>query len=382
MEEQKKTNWRGFWKVYFVILLLLALFWAALIFRVYNLLEGYEQSQPKYLMNHIVEVVKSGEVDRYLNFEEYATKFESKEMCREVFREYLENKEITYRLLSENVGNYSQTYGLYADDVKIADVILGEYNVRTILSFFSIGDWTMESAFFDYPEERNAVQISVPSIYTVTVNGVELTEKEYLSQPEKMTQFQYVEEYTTNVPKMVTYRVEGFMDKPNIQVLDLDGRAIDIKETWDNGEALLTMNDFVTEDMDSDLMQMALDNAIRYSNYFTRDLEGARKSVEPIADMFPEGSYFLEIADQYRRRDMWMFNSHKTPVFSNEQVNNYVRYSDELFSCEVSFQKEMLLTQTRTIRRDSSNTKFFYGLMDGEWKIFDIISLVSETIEE
>ena len=121
---------------------------------------------------------------------------------------------------------------------------------------------------------------------------------------------------------------------------------------------------------------MALENAERYTNFFSADLPGCRNSVSPIKDMFPSDSYYLELADTYRREDMWMYSAHKTPVFSDERVDHYVRYSEELFSCEVFFNKSMYLTRTGNTKVDTTHFRLYYGYLNGQWKILDIKTLL------
>ena len=73
---------------------------------------------------------------------------------------------------------------------------------------------------------------------------------------------------------------------------------------------------------------------------------------------------------------MWMYSSHNDPVFRNERVDHYVRYSDELFSCEVYFDKDMLLHKTGKIKVDTTYFRLYYGLLGGEWKILDMVTLL------
>ena len=71
-----------------------------------------------------------------------------------------------------------------------------------------------------------------------------------------------------------------------------------------------------------------------------------------------------------------MYSSHNDPVFRNERVDHYVRYSDELFSCEVYFDKDMLLHKTGKIKVDTTYFRLYYGLLGGEWKILDMVTLL------
>lgn len=129
--------------------------------------------------------------------------------------------------------------------------------------------------------------------------------------------------------------------------------------------------------MPNDLKSMVLEQTERYTNFFSVDLPGCKGSVSPIRDMFPKDSYYLDLADTYRREDMWMYSDHNAPVFKNEKVDHYVRYNEEFFSCEVYFDKEMVLKKTGKKKVDTTNFRMYYGLLDGEWKILDMATLLA-----
>ena len=99
--------------------------------------------------------------------------------------------------------------------------------------------------------------------------------------------------------------------------------------------------------------------------------------MKPIADMFPKDSYYLELADKYRKEDMWAYSAHIEPTFENENVSEYIRYSDELFSCEISFDKRIVL-KTGAVRVDTTHTRFFYGYVEGGWKILDMQTILDQ----
>ena len=75
----------------------------------------------------------------------------------------------------------------------------------------------------------------------------------------------------------------------------------------------------------------------------------------------------------------WMYSDHDAPVFMNESVSHYVRYTEVFFSCEVYFDKKMKLKKTGRDKIDTTHFRLYYGLLDGSWKILDIQTLLDES---
>ena len=372
-----KKPWKVFWIVYMNVVLLLVVFWLFFLFYVRNVLEDYEWSQPQQEVERLIEKLQEGSGSRLFSFRGEVSRFETEEELNQAFMERLKGKELTYRLLREGISPVTQLYGIYADEEKVAEVLLEESNEEPVLVFLTKGYWSLDSVEGFLPRERYQVDVTIPDIYEVSVNGIVLDAGDYASEPKEIRQFQYSKDYV-EVPKLVRYLVNGLVGKPKVEVKDIHGNLIDPALYETETEGNFWMDSFVESEMDRELSDMVLSNAKRYANFFTKDLEGARKSVAPIADMFPKDSYYLTLADEYRRHDMWMYSAHETPVFSDETVCNYVEYAEDFFSCEVYFDRQMKLSGSKKIRKDSVRSKFYYAKLDGEWKIVDLETMVDD----
>lgn len=375
-----KKGWRIFWIIYINIVLVLVIVWVCAISRVRDVLKDYENAQPQREVERLVEKLEEGSGSRLFSFRGEVSKFESEDAVKQIFMSQMEGKKLSYRLIREGISPVTQLYAIYAGEEKIAEIQLEETDEEPVLLFLTKGHWSLESVEGFLPKERNNVELTLPNIYEVSVNGVVLGKEEYVSEPKEIRQFQYSKEYMT-VPKMVHYSVENLVGTPEIEIKDIHGDALDLNYFLSDSEDA-NPDLFVEAEMSDELYDMVLANAKRYANFFTKDLPDARKSIAPIADMFPEDSYYLKLADEYRKRDMWMYSAHETPIFSNESVTHYTEYAEDFFSCEVYFDREMRLTGSRKIRSDYVKTKFFYGKIKGEWKIVDLETMVDSLAEE
>ena len=88
--------------------------------------------------------------------------------------------------------------------------------------------------------------------------------------------------------------------------------------------------------------------------------------------MIPAGSYYIQMAENYRQQDMWTYSAHQPPVFSNEEVKDYKVYSEDCFSVNVVFDKSMILKLNGQERVDHNDQVYYYVKIDGKWLIADM----------
>ena len=168
------------------------------------------------------------------------------------------------------------------------------------------------------------------------------------------------------------YRVDGLLNEPDVTVYNNQGDMV-MYTPDENGN--ITIDTFTTSPIAPELSATVLQNAKNYSNFFSKDIDGCSNSVAPISYMFPADSYYLELAENYRRNDMWMYSAHEKPVFTDETVSNYIVYTPELFSVEVYFKKNMILKLNGEARQDIVNSRYYYAKLDGNWLVVDMQSV-------
>ena len=232
-------------------------------------------------------------------------------------------------------------------------------------------EWAVENIEAVYETGDKAITITAPDNYSVFINGVKLDSRELTGNVTQIDALKYAAEYVT-VPQLVEYKVDGLLSEPEVTIYNNQGGQV-MFETDDNGN--IVIDTFMTSAIEPELSATVLQNAKNYSNFFSKDLDGCSNSVAPIAYMFPADSYYLELAENYRLNDMWMYSAHQAPVFANETVSNYIVYTPELFSVEVYFEKNMVLTLNGEARQDIVNSRYYYADIDGSWLIVDMQSV-------
>lgn len=369
----KKRKAPVFWICFAVFVLVMAVFWMFIIRYVMKCLVIYEDSQPEYLVEKFIDTLEDGTALDSISFAKSSNRFESSDIYKEKYIKNIEGKTYTYEKSTKSYDAAHPVYNIYADDTLIAHVTLNELSSKQLMFILSSQVWEIESIEPLYETGTQGVTVVVPDNYSVFVNDVKLDSRELTGESWELEDLQYAKEYV-DVPKLVEYRVENMLAAPVVTIYNNLGNTV--MYTADE-QGNIRVDSFMRSTMDLELAEQVLVNAKNYSNFFSRDIEGCRNSVAPIAYMFPENSYYLELAENYRLNDMWMYSAHETPVFSEEVVSNYIIYTSELFSVDVYFEKNMTLTLNGEKRKDITNTRFYYAKINDEWLIVDMQSVTN-----
>lgn len=373
MTEKKKRRIPIFWPCFTVFVLILVSFWIYILNYVNQCLVTYEAAQPEYVIEGLVEEIKNGNAESLFTFTATQNRFEDADIAKNRFLTSLTDKEITFEQDAASYNALAPTYKLFADKEPFATITLKETSSYPLMFILTVQSWEVAETkpVLDSPTE--SVTIKVPDTFTVYVNGIPLKETELTGNSWEIEDFVYASEYVT-VPKYIEYHVTELFNAPDVAVKDAYGNSVGYTQSGNQIE----ISSFEDIEMDAELSAYVLQNAKDYSNFFSKDLAGCRNSVKCISHMFPENSYYLELAENYRLHDMWMYSSHKTPSFSDELVSEYIRYNENFFSCRIYFQKHMELTRTGELRTDITDSTFYYVKIGDNWVIADMKATVEE----
>lgn len=374
---RSKKRFPLFWILYGIFVIAMVIFWIKAVSYVKKCLVRYEDSQPKNAMDAILADFKQRGLNDYMTIEGEISRFETEQQYANEFQGRLQGKILFYGKASGFQDPAAPRYELFANGDPVGYVTLKEASSESVfLNLLTISEWALDKVEIPSIKGNKSFQVTVPDSCKVMVNGILADERELTGDEEVPLEFSYSAAYV-EVPRFVSYQADGLLDTPTIEVLDENGTRLPCEAEEKGDVTTLSLKSFNESEMPEDLAAMALENAERYTNFFSADLKGSKASTSPIRDMFPADSYYLELADTYRREDMWMYSDHSTPVFKNESVSHYVRYQEDFFSCEVYFEKEMKLTKTGKVKVDVTNFRLYYGLLDGEWKILDMVTLLT-----
>lgn len=375
---------------YFIFLGILA--FAILIFMMYcyKSLTLYEEAQPYYVMDEVIANLKTAGFSSANTDGLYFTQFDTEEAFLAEKNALIQNNEFSYYKLRENYSDGALIYAIYAGETKIAEASLLPQSSYNRMYLLTITDWAFGSYTLMQSNGGYSVDATIPEDYTLYINGVEI-DSAFQTASRENPSLVYCKEYVT-IPPIVSYHVDGLANPANVEIVNgskteyvcedsslepadtiLDNTTgPDIHITNENEKALTIAIDYAAPDVvPEDIKEMVFENVERYSNFFSRDIEGCLESVDGIRDLFPEESIYLTLADQYRREDMRVFSSHTNTHFLNEEISEYTIYSSDCFSCRVHFDKSMTLGGSREMI-DTTDNVYYYVKIDNRWVIADI----------
>lgn len=357
----KKKFWLGF-GIYMGVLLIAVI---VVFFKTWSSMKKYENAQPDKVMDRYLDTLKGGDVS--LVKTGAAGAFEPELDFSADIKNAVTGKDISYA--NALTGTDTMKYAVKDESGnEILEVTLKSTNDRKVLGFLTVSDWVVDDAVAKTGAGNESVTITIPSIYYATVNGIKLSKENMVGDPSPVDDAEYIATYV-NAPEVVTYKVEGLYNKPEVKVYNNSDAEIDITAATDGNKVKVG---FATQDMPQELMDYTYQAALAYSNFFSRDLEGCSESTACLQPYFPVGSYYIDLAEQYRTGDMWMYSAHNYPEFTNVSVSEYTPYTEDCFSCRVIFDKSMYLTNTGETRVEHNDQTYYYVNIEGNWLIADI----------
>lgn len=205
--------------------------------------------------------------------------------------------------------------------------------------------------------------VTIPENFTLQINGQAPECSPILKDN---TDYQYITEYT-EVPLLAEYKFSSLAKAPTFTVTDNLGTATHYLLTK-GGELNLTSQTGIAELPDS--LAAALDPlsiAKKWSLFMTNDLEGSLNGYYNMRDFLVRGSYYDTVAYQWATNiDITFISDHtfRNPAFSKESVSNVVVYKDTCFSCDIYFEKHMILTRTGKLQDDIFHRRMFFVYVD------------------
>ncbi len=375
MAERKKVP---VFKICFSLFVITQLvFWACIMGYVYNCLRTYEAAQPERVVEDVIAMLRTDEAAKMLTKPEAGNRFEDTGAEWNAYLEQLKSGELTYTKSPSSYDALKPEYNIYSGEQLVAKVGLEEAATRDLMFILKVQEWGTPRVETVFDTDPFAVTLTVPDNFTVFLNDVQVQESELAGEPQSIEAFENAAKYTT-VPELVTYHIEGFSREPEILIYDNNMSPVEFEKTVaaDSGDITIMSDAYQPAEMDEELQAYVMKMAKEYSNFFSGDLVGGRQSVEPLEYMFPEGSDYLELADNYRMHDLWMYSDHKAPTFSNEQVSDYRVYTEDFFSCHVYFDKTMELIRQDLTRTVTTDTTFYYVKIGDRWAIVDMRDVI------
>lgn len=197
--------------------------------------------------------------------------------------------------------------------------------------------------------------IQAPEDYSVQVNGEDIPEEaiSVFDQPDYI----HLADYLPRLPKFMTYRIVVLDENPAITVKDMNGETIQLAEGQyefdfsNDKNTLQEIPDQVSGEID------VLEVVQNWSLFMSDDMNFSQIKEDLLKD-----SYQYQVAQSYAIGiDIQFVSNHVllNPTFTENKVTNFVWITDDCFSVDISFVKNMQLNGGLIIE-DSMNERFYF----------------------
>lgn len=380
-EARKKKNT---YKIYAGIALAVLLVFLIIFLSVRNLMVAYERNAPEnYVVWLVKEANEKSDLGKFLEEHNFSdSRYGNGEARKEAFYSAIKEGEITASLVPGNYDTTHPSYNIQLNGNPFMQIELNELASKSKLGgIMTISDWGIDYAFIRNTDKQIKLsesgkldfEIVMPEDFTLLIDG----EKANLEPAEEVELEEFkLASKTVAVPKGVRYEITDLAYEPNLSALNNGGEKIEFEKD-SNGNYYAKPEFAATKEAEEFIMKIVdpLGIGENWSRLMTDDLGGDLHGFYTAIN----GCRLLYNTDPYNQAYKWVtsvditfVSAHTLMGFANEKVSNFVKYNDSLYSCDVYFEKNMLVNGQKT---DVFNNRLFFGAAWGTWYLLDMTAL-------
>lgn len=343
-----------FYKI-FVPVLLVAIIAAGVGIVILNdILADYEAVQPK----HVADTV----------FEKYYLSRNFEALAEKCTTESFETPETVAAYLHEKYGDAemsctsgSSANGLPTYIVKVGDYKISSFTLKESAEKNSRG-WTQyEEGEFVLYYDTESVSVIAPEGYRVSVNSVELNDG-FIAESEIPGDEDDLLPEGVNGVRYTRYTVNGLLGEPTVTAVSEDGENAEVSFSEEDEAYRAAL--IYSDELEQTHRDYVLRAAEEYSKYMENDSWWG--NVSPYFD--PDSEVY-----ESARTSLTMFViDHTGYRFDDVFVGEFYGYSEEVFSCRVSFTH--VLEGRNSEYKDYFDSTLIFRLVDGKWRICGMIN--------
>lgn len=322
---KKRKSVPLFWKIFISVVVGVLLLIHGALFWFYGFLKDYEAAQPVHVAEEIFNTY-------FANFspEEYlalcsddSAKYETKENLTAYLDTLTGNAEITYHSVSTGMQDTLQ-YVVRAGDTKFASfTLVKDTENSSRFTHYKPGSFAL------YTDAKTKVDATVPTGYTLYLNGVEVT-GEYIREENIPTpSCEHMPEGVQGIT-LVQYQVPGFIEPPAVEVRSPAGEAAAVTEAEPGVYTAAVVSDQQLADQYSDWF---IEAATKYAIYMQYDSRVAAMQFSSVAPYFDPDSKLYE---DIRTVENGFVIEYERYEIKDEKAFDFIRYDDNTFSCRVT----------------------------------------------
>ncbi len=439
VKTQSVLNKISFFKIpYLIFVAVLLIISVSVIIYVHGALVDYESSQPENILQSQIDLLNEAksveEIEKILSVKSIRNELTASDEDIMKFKSDFLSGDIQFKDNHDSVDASKKILDVISDGYKVATFTLEHVGQETKLLIFTLDRWKIAGFESSGYEVNFASPISVTvknggdvvegkrdetsfksvySIKTLTKPDIEICDvlgnsvkydsanlpkfTDYkITVPSNFTikgtetvplsaatltpidSLKYVKEFCSSVPDTATYIISIMGGEPNFKIYDNNDDEINFELSGRKVE-IDTQSGKDKNPLDADIDPLEV--AKLWSFFMTQDLGGKTNGYYKISPYLIDGSYLQGVAWKWATGiDITFTSTHtlENPPFCTEKVSNFVKYSDDCFSCDILLEKNMHLSTGMAVK-DTINSTFYFvkyddtdnGIDDAHWVFVD-----------
>ena len=249
------------------------------------------------------------------------------------------------------------TFALTADDPDAPDAI-----------------WYLREIILEqFPEEPGKLIYNIITVpgNTVTVNGKALTADNIIRTVTTKAE-EYLPEGVDGY-NLVEYRVAGLSKEPEVQIKDKSGKVLEVNLNEESKTYTQVMPTAPTISSSDAEYQAILGAAKAWTEYMIKGgTAGLKKYYDPSSQVYKD----IVGGEMFRQS----FSSYS---FHPEEITEYYRYSDTLFSAKIKLDCTVVRKADGYNKLFTVDSTYIFQYTGGKWMVYDLLNVeIQEQIEE
>lgn len=299
-------------------------------YKVWTLVEVYQQELPEYAMDDYMEDFQETYYRELVlaNSNISINEFEDE---ADIISRYgnisLEEKELSYKKKTGSYTNTRPVYSVLAGQDEIAVIHLQENKGKSGRDKWSIGKEEVPGITLKGTE---TIVISAPEGCEVYVNEIRVADSYITGTDEEAELLRSVEKYVTDIPRLQVYTLEGFFDTPQVRAVNTDGSEMTARVEGNKYSYGFQASHTFAQENTEWIKEMSKIYALYLSN------DGSFEQLA--AYLYPDNSV-EGLKSKLATIGVIWYTAHTATSISDQNVRDFKQYGDNCFSCVVEFKQ-------------------------------------------
>ena len=287
----------------------------------------------------------------------------------QTMEEYVGGRKLAFREYSSSISGDKKTYRVHVDGIG-----LSVFTLVTNDPDSTNPTWYFEGILVEqFPEEPGKLIYNIITVpgNTVTVNGKALTADNIIRTVTTKAE-EYLPEGVDGY-NLVEYRATGLDKEPEVQIKDKSGKVLEVKLDQETKTYTQIFPAAPTISSDDAEYQAILGAAKAWTEYMIKGgTAGLKKYYDPSSQVYKD----IVGGEMFRQS----FSSYS---FHPEEITEYYRYSDTLFSAKIKLDCTVIRKADGYNKLFTVDSTYIFQYTGGKWMVYDLLNVeIQEQIEE